>query len=239
MKKTVSKILLAVMALVMIVSMLPMSAMAATSEYHFNSLTDVTPGADKEAIAAGTTYADGFFTTVGTVTQRYSDSKGGVYAIEIGKNLSGSLDFTVAGSAEVTLVVSSTGGSNTSVVAIVNAEGNVMGEIHEVSTTSTTTLTFSLEAGTYSIVSPENKDLNRGFRLMTVDVVVTEEEAPVDPPVDPVDPPVDPVDPPVDPVDPPVEPENPGTGDNMAFFVAVVLLSVSMGGILLVKKYQF
>ncbi len=141
------------------------------TEHHFNSLTDVAAGSDKAPIAEGTTYADGYFTVVGTVTQRYQDSKGGVYAIEIGKNLSGAIRFTTAGTATVAIVVSSTGGSNTSAVAIVDAEGNVVGEIHEVSTTATTELVFeNLPAGTYSIVSPESSH-NRGFRLMTIDVV--------------------------------------------------------------------
>ncbi len=140
-------------------------------EHHFASLTQVAPGNDKDPIAEGTAYDDGFFTTVGKVTQRYSDGKGGVYAIEIGKNLSGALAFTLPGQATVTLVVSSTGGSNTSAVAIIDASGNVVDQVYEVSTTTATELVFSgLAAGEYRIVSPQS-DYNRGYRLMTVDVV--------------------------------------------------------------------
>ena len=146
------------------------------TEYTFDSLVDVTPGKDKDAIAAGTTYADGYFKVVGTVTQRYSESKGGVYAVEIAKNGTGALEFTVTGSADVTITVASTGGSNTSAVALIDAEGNVIANnevISEVTGTAATTLTWTgLEAGTYQIVSPQS-DYNRGFRLMTVDVVQT------------------------------------------------------------------
>lgn len=140
-------------------------------EAHFASLTQVAPGNDKDPIAEGTAYADGFFVTVGNVTQRYSDGKGGVYAIEIGKNLSGALTFTLPGQATVKLVVSSTGGSNTSAVALLDANGAVVGQVHEVSTTASTELTYvGLAAGEYQIVSPQS-DYNRGYRLMTVDVV--------------------------------------------------------------------
>ncbi len=144
---------------------------AAPFEHHFAALSDVTPGNDKDPIAEGTAYAEGFFVTVGKVTQRYSEGKGGVYAIEIGKNLSGALAFTLPGQAGVMLSVSSTGGSNTSAVAIIDAAGNVVGQVHEVSTTDTTVLLFpGLAAGEYRIVSPQS-DYNRGYRLMTVDVV--------------------------------------------------------------------
>ncbi len=151
-----------------------------TTQHTFNSLIHVTPGADKDAIASGTTYADDYFTVVGTVTQRYDAGKGGVYAIEIGKNLTGAMEFTVTGTADVTIVVSSTSGSNTSAVAIINkATGEVISNnegLTTVSGTSATTLTYTgLAAGVYQIVSPENEELNRGFRLMTIDVFETVE----------------------------------------------------------------
>ncbi len=201
------------------------------TEHHFNSLTDVTPGADKEPIAAGTAYDDGFFTTVGTVTQRYSDSKGGVYAIEIGKNLSGALQFTTTGATTVTMVVSSTGGSNTSAVAIVDAEGNVVGEIHEVSTTSTTELVFeNLPAGTYRIVSPQS-DYNRGYRLMTVDVVPAEGA----PGGDTEQPGGDTERPGGDTEQPGDGTENPDNGDSIALVLAMLLLSACAATVLVRK----
>ncbi len=156
-----------------------------TYEHSFDSLVDVklegeNETKDKAAIPAGTTYADGFFTVVGTVTQRYSSSKGGVYCVELGKNGTGAFEFTVSNTASVTIAVSSTGGSNTSAIAIIDAEGNVVANVEglsEVKGTSTTILTYvDLPAGTYQIVSPVNEELNRGVRLMTIDVVETPPE---------------------------------------------------------------
>ena len=146
------------------------------AEYNFDSLVDVTPGADKDVIAAGTTYADGYFKVVGSVTQRFQESKGGVYAIEIAKNGTGAIEFMVSGKGDVTITVASTGSSNTSAVAIIDAQGNVIANneaITEVTGTGSTKLTYTgLEAGTYQIVSPQS-DYNRGFRLMTINVVDT------------------------------------------------------------------
>ena len=149
-----------------------------TEEHKFDSLVDVNIGTndDKAVIPEGTTFADGFFTVVGTMTQRYQESKGGIYAVEIAKNGTGALQFTIKGTATVTFVVSSTGGSNTSAVALINvATGEIITNLEglvEVSTTAGTTLTYNLPAGTYQLVSPES-DYNRGFRLMTVEVVET------------------------------------------------------------------
>ena len=150
-----------------------------TTEHDFNSLNDVNIGStnDKAEIPEGTTFADGFFVTVGKLTQRYQESKGGVYAVEIAKNGQGAMEFTVKGTAQVTIVVSSTGGSNTSAVALINvATGEIMTNVEgltEVSTTAATTLTYKdLPAGTYQLISPES-DYNRGFRLMTIHVEQT------------------------------------------------------------------
>ena len=141
-------------------------------ENHFDSLTDVTPGADKDVIPEGTVYG-GFFTVVGTMTQRFSESKGGVYAVEIAKNGTGALEFTIEGEGKVTIVVSSTGGSNTSAVAIINvATGEAVLSAEVTGTSPTELVVEGLKPGTYQIVSPQS-DYNRGFRLMTVDVVET------------------------------------------------------------------
>ncbi len=150
-----------------------------TTEHDFNSLTDVDLGTteDKAVIPEGTTFADGFFTVVGTMTQRWQESKGGVYAVEIAKNGTGAMQFTVKGTAQVTFVVSSTGGSNTSAVALINvATGEIITNVEgltEISTTASTTLTYKdLPAGTYQLISPQS-DYNRGFRLMTIHVEQT------------------------------------------------------------------
>ncbi len=150
-----------------------------TTEHDFNSLNDVNIGSteDKAVIPEGTTFAKGFFTVIGKLTQRYQESKGGVYAVEIAKNGQGAMQFTVKGTAQVTFVVSSTGGSNTSAVALINvATGEIIANVEglsEVSTTAATTLTYKdLPAGTYQLISPQS-DYNRGFRLMTIHVEQT------------------------------------------------------------------
>ena len=150
---------------------------ATTTEYFLDVTTlDATGVTDKDAVAAGTDYADGYYKVVGTVTQRLT-GEGTMKALEIAKNLTGALQFTVTGTADVTVVVSSTGGSNTSEVAIIDANGAAVANnegLTQVSTTASTTLTYTgLTAGTYQLVSPENADLNRGFRVMSINTVQT------------------------------------------------------------------
>ena len=92
---------------------------------------------------------------------------------EVAKNNGGALEFTVAGKATVTITVSSTGGSNTSAFALVDATGNAMAEANgltEVTGTAAITVTYTVEAGIYKIVSPQS-DYGRGYRIMSVVVV--------------------------------------------------------------------
>ena len=135
--------------------------------------TTFTAAADKEAVAEGTIVAD-IFKVLGTVTKRISSSTGAVTSVELGKAASGSVQFTVDGTADVVITMSSTGGSNTSPVALLDASGNVVANkegLTTVSTTAATTLTYEgLEAGTYKVVSPEDAAYNRGARLYTITV---------------------------------------------------------------------
>ncbi len=182
MKKMTKRLTSIALALLMLVGMLPMGpvveAKADTTTYVFDATTvDATGVEDKAEIAEGTMYADGYFKTIGKVTQRLT-GEGTTKALEIAKNLTGAMQFTTNGTANVTLVTSSTGGSNTSEVALIDANGAVVANnegLTQVSTTAETTFTYTgLPAGTYQVVSPENADLNRGFRLMRITV---EEEA--------------------------------------------------------------
>ena len=153
-----------------------------TYSFHFS---DVVVGADKDAIAEGTTYADGYFTIVGTVTQRVKD--GAVYCVEVAKNGTGAIQFTVIGTATVEVQFSSTGGSNTSKVGLFDANGNLVANnegITEVTGASAgmTVVTYNLTAGTYSVVSPASNvdagetDYNRGARVYYVNVTETPAE---------------------------------------------------------------
>ncbi len=145
-------------------------------ESHSFSCDTLSASADKEAIAeksAIDTENTGYFTTSGAVTKRWADGKG-VTSVEVGKALSSSIDFMVSGDADVVLVVSSNGKSNESPIAILDNNGNVMKNnegLEIVSTTSKTTLTYTLPAGSYKVASPENPDLKRGARIYSIDVI--------------------------------------------------------------------
>ena len=121
---------------------------------------------DKEEIGDGAAIGtDGAFSVVGTVTMRGS-AGAAAKQIELAKEEGGKIAFTVSGNgATLTLGLSSTGGSNNSLIAVVDEYGFEQIPDEEVTTTgggqimvtgtSTTTLTYSdLWAGTYYIVSP-------------------------------------------------------------------------------------
>nr|MCR4676822.1 hypothetical protein [Sphaerochaetaceae bacterium] len=152
-------------------------------ETHSFSISTLTATADKEAIAEGSvidTEQSGYITTSGSVVKRWNAEKG-VTSVEVGKALSGSIDFTVTGKAEVTLEVSSNGKENDSAVGIIDGSGNLVANKEGVETvhgTSRATLTYSLESGNYKIVSPANDSFKRGARVFTVTVVETVKTAP-------------------------------------------------------------
>lgn len=145
-----------------------------TKEYDF-AANSLSAAADKEAVAEGALTADGFFTVSGKITKRTDKNTGAVKSVELDKNATGAISFTVAGNATVTVAASSTGGSNTSAIALVDENGNTVAnveQITEVTTTTAVTLTYKLEAGTYKIVSPESS-YNRGVRVYTIHVEET------------------------------------------------------------------
>ncbi len=148
-----------------------------TENYLFDSTTLSAAGVtDKDVIAEGTKFTDGYYKVVGKVTQR-TDTDGSTKCIEIEKALLGALSFTVNGTANVTLNVSSTGGTNTSRVAIIDANENIIANneaLDSVSGTASTILTYTgLKAGTYRVVSPEDSNYKRGFRLITINTAQT------------------------------------------------------------------
>ncbi|WP_024867438.1 hypothetical protein [Butyrivibrio sp. FCS014] len=87
-------------------------------------------------------------------------------------------EFIVTGNANVTIETSSTGGSNTSKVALVRVSGDAKTTVSNneniefVTGTSKATLTYyGLGEGTYRFVSPEDTTLNRGARVYKITVV--------------------------------------------------------------------
>ena len=151
----------------------------AEGETHSFSVASLTAAEDKEPIQPGTALdSEGYFTAAGTVTKRWKEEKG-VTSVEVGKALSGSIDFTVTGTAEAEIVVSSNGGDNDSAVALLDGNGNPVANAEGISVvhgTGKQTLTYSLPAGAYRIASPYDEANQRGARVYTVTVTETLEQ---------------------------------------------------------------
>ncbi|MCR4676646.1 MAG: hypothetical protein K5634_05395, partial [Sphaerochaetaceae bacterium] len=155
-------------------------------ETHTFTVDVLTAAADKEAVAEGSSVdmeGHGYFKVSGSVLKRWKEDKG-VTSVEVGKALSGSIDFTVTGTADVVLTVSSNGGSNSSAVGIIDQNGNLIENAEKITVvegTSKTVLTYNgLQAGTYKVVSPAHSEFKRGARVYTVvaNETVTVEPAP-------------------------------------------------------------
>lgn len=154
-----------------------------TSGTHIFQASDVELGADKDPIAAGFTYVNGLFKIEGSVTKRVDEGAEFVKSIELKKDLGGAVIFSIGADAKVSIVVSSTGGSNTSAFAIVDANGNVVANLEGVDTVygsmeSRITVNYELKAGTYKVVCPNHAEYDRGVRLYEIKVVIGEEEIP-------------------------------------------------------------
>ena len=141
------------------------------------SSIDATGLDDKSSVAAGTAYAKGYFTVTGTVLRKITDGK--MVAYEVGKGASGGLQFTVNGTAEVTLAMGSTGSSNTSAVGIVDLNNNLIPNKEGITTVTGTAeviMTYTLTSGIYKITSPVDSENARNARLYSVVVVETPNE---------------------------------------------------------------
>ncbi len=158
--------------------------------------TSLTADADKEEVEDGTKFADGYYkvdlrevpdgegTLSGTVTKRTSKTTGAVTAIELSKWSSAAIMFTVDGEADVTVNAASTGSKNSSAFALVKiaedgSETIVANNenLETVETTAATELTYTaLEEGTYAFLSPVIADLNRGARIISIEVKQTSDK---------------------------------------------------------------
>ncbi len=157
--------------------------------------TTLTAAADKENIEDGTKFADGYFkvdlrevpdgegTLAGSVTKRTSKTTGNVTAIELSKWSSAAIKFTVKGEADLKVNAASTGSKNASAFALVKIADDKTETVVEnnekkdvVETTAATELTYTaLEAGDYALLSPVNEELNRGARIISIEVKETTE----------------------------------------------------------------
>ncbi len=160
------------------------SSVTQTASYTFTASDLSADGVEDKAKISDGTYLDedNYFKVEGsTIQQRVSSSA--TTSIELGKAETGNIVFTVTGTAEITLVYSSTGGSNSSDVALLNTTSDGLVEdtagatINSLTGTTKTTVTYTgIEAGTYSIVCPTaahgGTNTGRGARIYSV--VVTE-----------------------------------------------------------------
>ena len=151
---------------------------AVSQAVHTFDAAGLTAAEDKEAIPDGTAVdaeGTGYFTAAGSVTKRWKEEKG-VTSVEVGKALSGSIGFTVTGTAEAAVIVSSTGGSNDSAVALIDGGGQPVANAEGVTVvhgTDRQTLTYALAAGQYRIMSPYDEANQRGARVYAVTLTET------------------------------------------------------------------
>ena len=150
-----------------------------TTEYIFDAATEsaIVNAEKKGAIAEGKYGTDGYFTLTGTVTRGNSST----YSAELGKAETGKMTIIVTGTADLKVVATSTGSSNTSDFALVDGSGNKVvpsgastAIVAVVGTSPVTEIKYTgLTVGTYSIVAPaDGTNTGRGFRVLSA--VVTE-----------------------------------------------------------------
>ncbi len=150
------------------------------------STLDATGKADKDKIAEGTTFEDGYFKVVGANMQ-YRVKNSAIYCVETASTAAmGSIQFTVKGTAKVEVSAASTGGSNTSEVVLLDETSAKVAEANsETTVTGTAQKTFTyndVASGTYTVSTTDGA---RGARIYTITVTdtYTGSSAPVPVPV--------------------------------------------------------
>ena len=180
-RKTKRRIMALVMAVLMVVGLIPTgfaakAVSAANNVYTFDASaeTAITTAEKKADIAAGKYGTEGYFTLSGKVTRGNSSTFSAELAKGADDKEEGALTFTVTGTADVVVTATSTGSTNTSDLALVDASGNKIDGIKAVTGTKPETEIkyTNLAAGTYSIIAPKDGENNRGVRVLSA--VVTE-----------------------------------------------------------------
>ena len=178
---TKRRIMALVMAALMVVGLIPTgfaakAVSAANNVYTFDASaeTAITTAEKKADIAAGKYGTEGYFTLSGKVTRGNSSTFSAELAKGADDKEEGALTFTVTGTADVVVTATSTGSTNTSDLALVDASGNKIDGIKAVTGTKPETEIkyTNLAAGTYSIIAPKDGENNRGVRVLSA--VVTE-----------------------------------------------------------------
>ena len=170
------------MAALMVVGLIPTgfaakAVSAANNVYTFDASaeTAITTAEKKADIAAGKYGTEGYFTLSGKVTRGNSSTFSAELAKGADDKEEGALTFTVTGTADVVVTATSTGSTNTSDLALVDASGNKIDGIKAVTGTKPETEIkyTNLVAGTYSIIAPKDGENNRGVRILKTVVTQT------------------------------------------------------------------
>ena len=185
-RQTKRRIMALVMAALMVVGLIPTgfaakAVSAADDTYKFDA-TECEVKADKDALTGKV--ANNYVSVFGTVQKRNNSENTQVTSTEIGKDATGGYEFTVTGTATASIVISSTGGSNTSAFSLIDGNGEAVADksgntVTEVtgSASAKVTVIYELTAGTYKMVSPEGwKDSagkTRGTRVYSFEITET------------------------------------------------------------------
>lgn len=139
--------------------------------YKLDASVDLINYEKSAVIPINTKFADGYFVMKGVGSKR---ANAAVYAIELAKAETSWIEFIVTGTAQVTITCSSTGGSNTSVIALFNDENQLVANNEGITTvegTNIITITYTITTGTYRILSQASTTYStRGVRVYSIDV---------------------------------------------------------------------
>ena len=116
-----------------------------------------------------TSFVDGFYVLKGMNAKRANSSQ---FSLFLEKEETSWIEFDVNGTATVTIKVSSTGGTNTSVVAIYDSENSLVANnegITDIYGTTETVITYTLTTGYYRLLSPAGMtNSTRGIRVYSI-----------------------------------------------------------------------
>ena len=168
--------LLGVMPVDMLGGIASVKAAETVHEVNFVGI-DSSVTSDKANIPEGSTYGDGYFKVIGSkATFRYSEKKG-QYCIELPSNNKSRIQFTVSGTASVSVFASSTGSGQDSDIALQNESGNFVSDTANatpsvVTGTSQTEVKYEkLSAGTYTVMVPTTVRNTRLYRIVVTETV--------------------------------------------------------------------
>ena len=180
MKKRAKSIVALLLTMLMVVGLIPtefvpVKVKAAETTYTFDA-SIVAGNIDKKAaVSAGIYGTENYFTIEGKATRGNSST----FSVELAQTEQGKLSFVVASdnNAKAVVTMSSTGGTNTTDFALLDANGQVVPEkTGAKGVTGNTGLDFTFEnlaSGKYTLVNPKSATNARGLRVLKMVVTQT------------------------------------------------------------------